>query len=239
MSSIKKVITLSFALLLMLNLATAQRGQGNQKIRNIENVEAFAQQQTQRLTERLSLTEDQSAKVAAIHLEYAQKLQAAQATATGKEAFKALRTEQNAAIKTVLTPEQITQMEQKRGGKGKGAKKGGKGKGGKRGGEGKAQTAEEKAAKHTERLTEKLSLTEAQTATIAAINLDYANKMEAAKATATDKEAGKAARKSLRTAQQTAIKAVLNAEQLVAYDALKSERKGKKRGGKLKKQKKE
>jgi len=245
MKSITKLITLSFALLLSLNLATAQRGQGNRNMHKIENAEAYAEKQTQRLTEKLSLTEDQTAKVASINLEHAKKLQAAKAANTDKEAgratFKALRTEKHTAIKAVLTPEQVTKMEEKREGrgrgKGKGARKGGKGKHWK-GGEGKAHNSEERAAKRTQHLTEKLSLTEEQAAKVTAINLEYAEFRKAAKANATDRETGKATMKELRTKQQNAIKAILTTEQLATYESMKKEWKGK-RGGRKGKGKKE
>jgi len=241
MKSITKLITLSFALLLSLNLATAQRGQGKGKMHKIENAEAHAEKQTQRLTEKLSLTSDQAAKVAAINLEYAKKLQAAKAANTDKEAgretFKALRTEKHTAIKAVLTPEQVTKMEERRGGKGKHGKKGRKGENWK-GGEGKAQTSEGRAAKSTQRLTEKLSLNADQVAKVTAINLEYAEFRKAAKANATDRETGKATMKELRTKQQNAIKAILNTEQLATYESMKKEWKGK-RGGRKGKGKKE
>jgi len=79
------------------------------------------------LTEKLSLSPEQTAKVSAINTEFSTKRKAIKEATTergaAKEAMKALRGEQKAAIKAVLTAEQIaifdTMKKGRRGGKGR------------------------------------------------------------------------------------------------------------------------
>ena len=222
---------MSLTLVISINLAIAQQGQEKEKMKKIENAEAFAQKQTERLTEKLSLSADQTTKVAAINLEYDQKMKAAKEAAIesgeGREAIKALRNEKEAAIKAVLTPEQVTTFEQKRRG-GKHRKKGR----GRKGGGRKDHSPEERAAKHTKRLTEKLSLSADQTAKVAAINLEYAQKMKAAKEAATESGEGREAIKALRNEKEAAIKAVLTPEQAATFEQKRGKHGRKGRGGK-------
>jgi len=156
-------------------------------------------------------------------------MEAAKEAATDKESqratFKTLRVEKTAAVKGVLDSEQLAKFEAM---KSEGKGKRGEGRKGKRGASGKnAGTPEERAQKQTERLTEELALSEAQATEVAAINLDYAAKMNALKEASTERGANREAFKTLRTEQQTAIKAVLTADQVTAYEAMKSDRKGK------------
>ena len=233
MNSITKIIAFSFAFLLSLNLATAQQGESKEK--HMKNSESRAEKQTQRMTEKLSLTDTQIKQVAAINLTFAEKMKAAKEANTekgeGREAFKSIRNEHHAAIKTVLTPEQVAKFDTDL------ANKKGKGRHGKKGhrrGEGKS--AEERAAHHTERLTEKLSLSEEQTVKVAAINLDFAKKAAAIRAANEDREAGKKAIKILRTEQKAAIKTTLTPEQITQFEAMKDGKRGHKgkrgKGGK-------
>lgn len=100
-----------------------------------------AEMQTARMTEQLALNADQSAKIKAINLKYAEKAKATHDANAGadkgkmKEAHKALRTEHQAEIKKVLTKEQAAKWEQlkseHKGQKGPKGQKGMKGKGGK------------------------------------------------------------------------------------------------------------
>lgn len=78
-------------------------------------------------------------------------------------------------------------------------------------------TPQERAAKQTEKMTESLSLKPKQVKKISAINLTYAQKMEATRNASTDKEASRAAMKALKTEKSNAIKAVLKKEQLKKY----------------------
>ena len=96
----------------------------------------------------------------------------------------------------------------------------------------KNRTPETRAQKQTERLTKKLSLNETQVTQIAAINLEYANKMAALKSDSADKEANKTAKKSLRTEQSSAIKALLTPEQVEKYNEKGDRKRGGKKGGK-------
>ncbi len=76
--------------------------------------EKRAEQQTANMTEKLSLSEAQSAKVKEINLKYAQKMKEARENATGdREAMRAsmvaMRDEQDKELQTVLTEEQWQQ----------------------------------------------------------------------------------------------------------------------------------
>lgn len=227
MKSIQKLIALGLMVFLTINVVIAQRGNKN------VTPEVRAQKQTERLTKHLSLTESQTTQIAAINLEFANKMTAIKGNTTDKKAskaaFKTLKTEQSTAIKAVLTPEQLTKYNEK-GNRKRGGKKG-KGKGEKSAkhdrGE-KAGTPQERATKQTERMTKQLGLMEAQAKEITAINLSYAEKKATAKAATTDKEASRAAYKTLRAEQSEAIKAILTPEQLTKYN----EKGNRKRGGK-------
>ena len=230
MNSITKLIALSFALLLSLNLVIAQQGESKEK--HMKDPESRAEKQTQRMTEKLSLTETQVKQVAAINLTFAEKMKSAKEAATEKEAgraaFKAIRDEHHAAIKTVLTPEQVSKFEtdlENRKGKGRRGK-----------GRGKGKSAEERATHLTERLTEKLSLNETQTAKVATINLDFAKKATAIKAANEDREAGREELKALRKEHKAAIKTTLTPEQITQFEAMKDGKRGHKgrrgKGGK-------
>ncbi len=224
MNTIIKLIAFSFALFLSLNIVVAQQGESNEK--HMKNPEVRAQKQTQRMTEDLSLSEAQISQVAKINLTFAEKMKAAKAANSEKETCKNIRTEHSNAIKAVLNTEQITQfdaMKDNRGHKGK------RGKGHHKGG---TKSSEERAAHHTERLTEKLSLNEAQATKIAAINLEFAKKADAIKEANEDREAGREEMNALRTEQKTVIKAVLNTEQITQFDAMKDKRGHKGKRGK-------
>ena len=169
------------------------------------------------MTEKLSLSAEQAAKVSAINTEFAAKRKAVKEAATegvDKATKKALRTEHKAAIKAVLTPEQVATFEAMK--KDRKGRRGGRGHG-KHGG-----TPEERAAKHTEKLTKKLSLSPEQTAKVAAINTEFAAKRKAAK----EAEGGKEAKEALRSEHKAAIKAVLTAEQIAIFDTMKKGRRG-------------
>jgi len=224
-----KVNSKFFALCLMvlfsINLMTAQTSTDKSKCKNSGE---RSERQLEKMKAELGLTETQVSQLTAINTEYAAKMKAAKEAATDKEANRAtcnnLRTEKTAAVKGILNTEQLAKFET--------IKSEHKGKRGKKGAHGKnAGTPEERAQKHTARLTEKLSLSEAQATRVAAINLEYAAKKKAAKDADTDREAFK----NLRTEQHTAIKAVLTAEQVTAYEDMKGDRKGKKGKGRNRK----
>jgi len=222
-----------FAICLMafvsINLTFAQTGKDKGKFR--DSAERSAKQ-LEKMAAELALTETQVAQISAINTEYAAQMEAAKEAATDKESqratSKALRAEKTAAVKNVLDSEQLAKFEaMKSEGKGKRGE-GRKGNKGERGASGKnAGTPEERAQKQTEKLTEQLGLSGAQATEVAAINLDYAAKMNALKEASTERGANREALQTLKTEQQTAIKSVLTADQVAAYEAMKSEGKGK------------
>jgi len=227
MKSIQKIIILGLIALLTANVATAQRGERGKT----KDPVAYAQKQTERLAEKLSLTEAQVAQVSKINLAHAEKVKTAKANGTDRSAMKSLHTEQKAAIKAVLTSEQLAKYESMK--ERKGGKKGGKKGKGKRGDKAFSKDPQAQAQRHTEHLTKKLSLTESQATQINQINLAYTEKMNAARTNAADKAAAKASMKALKAEQKTAIKAILTPEQITKYDEMKDGRgKGKHKGGK-------
>ena len=202
-----------------------RRGHKGERGRRGGTPEERAERHTKRLTEKLSLSAEQATKVAAINTDFAAKRKAAKDSAKdreeGKAARETLRSEHKTAIKAVLTPEQTATYEA--------MKSEGKGRRGHKGERGRHRgTGEERAAKHTERLTKDLSLNTEQAAKVAVINTDFATKRKAAKEAAKDREEGKAVREALRSEHKAAIKAVLTPEQLATYEAMKKERKGRK-----------
>ena len=83
--------------------------------RNVDP-EQMAKRQTERMTERLSLTEDQAARVMEINKKAAEKMQAAresgELTADNRREFRQKqREERDAALKKALTEEQWTKWE--------------------------------------------------------------------------------------------------------------------------------
>lgn len=140
----RKLIITTVLFVTAFTIAQAQPGQG----RGFNGTpEERAERQTADLKEKLTLSEAQAAKVKAVNLKYAEKMEAMrQDTTSGREAMRAkmqtLRAEKQAEIKPFLTAEQFAQyekMEAERG-EGRGRKdKGGQGKGEKQkeGGEGR------------------------------------------------------------------------------------------------------
>ena len=91
--------------------ANAQRGGG----RSVDP-EQMAEQQTTRMIEQLSLDEAQAAKVQAINLTYAEKIQAVRQDNRGnreamKETLTAIQADKTAELKGILTAEQIESYE--------------------------------------------------------------------------------------------------------------------------------
>lgn len=117
-----------FTLLLVAGIAAGSvfaqqpRPQGN------VSPEERAKSQTEILTQRLQLTQPQQDTIYKINLKYAQRPggQANMSQEDRRAAFEAQRTERNAAIKAVLTPQQQAEYEkvqqemQTRGGQGAG-----------------------------------------------------------------------------------------------------------------------
>ncbi len=86
---------------------------------------------------------------------------------------------------------------------------------------------EERAKKHTERMTEQLGLSDAQANKVYSINLEYDQKRKSLFEGTTDKEAAKGQMKTLRANQKAAIEAVLTPTQVTQLETIKAERKGK------------
>lgn len=183
------------------------------------------------MTEELGLSDAQAAKLYTVNLEYGQKRKSLFEGSTDKEAAKAqmkeLRTSQKAAIEGILTPAQVTQLET--------IKAERKGKRGKHKGGHANMNPEERAQKHTERMTEQLGLSTTQASQIQSIILQYGNRKKALRESSSDKEAMKANMKNLKTSQKAAIESVLTPAQVTKLEAIKAEHKGKRgecKGGK-------
>ena len=215
----QKNFILCLMLLFSINLITAQTVKNKFKHSGDRS-----EKKIQTLKAALALTDAQVSQVTAIHTDYATKIKAAKDAASergaAKEAVKTLRTERDAAIKTILNSEQVAKFEAM-----KAERKDRRGHKGRRGGRGHGKhggTPEERAAKHTEKLTEKLSLSPEQTSKVAAINTEFAAKRKAAK----EAEGGKEAKKALRSEHKAAIKAVLTPEQVAIFETMKKGRRG-------------
>ncbi|WP_432712793.1 hypothetical protein, partial [Pedobacter sp.] len=90
----------------------------------------------------------------------------------------------------------------------------------------KMMSPEERAKKQTERLGEKLKLSEAQKAQVLAIYTEQANQMtKKMEANSADQKAKRVEMKAAMEAQEAKIGAVLTADQKKEYEAIKAERK--------------
>ena len=201
------------------------------KLKHSEN---RSERQLENLKNKLALTETQVGQLSTIIKAYTAKANAAKEAATEKgaarETIKALRAEKVMAIKGILNSEQLVKYEAMK--KERKDRRSGKGLKGRRGAHAKHKvTTEERAQRQTERLTEKLGLSEEQATKIAAINLTAAQKRKAIKKATTEKGTDREALKSLRSEKRTAIKSILTPEQLTAYEAMKSDRKDRGRKG--------
>jgi protein CpxP len=90
----------------------------------------------------------------------------------------------------------------------------------------KMMSPEERAKKQTEKLAEKLKLSEEQKSKVLAIYTEQANAMnKEVQAEKTDRKAKYAEMKAARTANEAKVEAILTADQKKAYAELKAERK--------------
>lgn len=86
-----------------------------------------AAKQTEMMTEELKLSDTQAAQVAVINLKYTERAEALRTNSKdrteNRAAMETLRSEQNTELKSILTEEQMTQLENmpkaRRGGKGR------------------------------------------------------------------------------------------------------------------------
>ena len=79
--------------------------------------QALAQRQTERMQQELSLTDAQTEQVSTINLRYAERAQQLRARSNGDrratfEAARELQTQRNTELKTILSAEQYTQLEE-------------------------------------------------------------------------------------------------------------------------------
>lgn len=213
-------------------------------------VNARADRQTEQMASQLSLSAEQKAKVKVVNEKYAQKMQDLRASTEDRTQLRPemqkLRQEQEAEISKYLTKEQTdkwTKVQDERKGRREQMKK-------ERAerptkvspAEGKAQasprakqkgnsasakkmTAEQKAAKRSEKMEQELELSEAQTAKVNAIYTDYAAKKAALRGSKSPEDRAKM--KELRGEEAKAIEGVLTKEQLEKRKALKAENRAK------------
>ncbi len=91
--------------------------------------------------------------------------------------------------------------------------------------QGKEQkTPEERAKRHTERMTQELGLTAEQSAKVGDINLRYVDVLADLKASGQDKEVMKEQGKALRDKRDEELKLVLTAEQYTRMMALREQK---------------
>ncbi len=188
--------------------------------------EQMAQKHTERLTERLDLSEEQAAKVKAIQLDaIADRQEARENGEWTKENRRAYmqqqRSEKEAELKEVLTDEQEQKWEElKKEFHGK-HRKGHKGRR-----DSKEFNPEASAAKQTERMTENLHLSAEQAAQVKEIFLARAEaRKEFRSEENKSREARKAARMQQHKQQEAALKEVLTEAQWTQWEQLKEERK--------------
>ena len=229
MKFIQKIMALGLVICLSINIATAQRGN------KVQDPEAYAQKQTDRLTKQLSLTDVQVREINAINLEYARKMEAAKADKSidkknAKVTRKRMKDERSSAIKTVLNDDQLVKFEEFRNEKMKKKAEKGQFKDKRKRITKKGQTPEQRAQRNTDRLVKRLSLTEAQSTEVSKVYLDYNQRIEEMRNGATP--ATKEAKEALKKDKETAIKSILTPEQLELFEARKDR---KSEGRKMKK----
>lgn len=203
-----------------------------------------ADRMTQQMTQQLSLSEAQAAKIKVVNEKYAEQMKALRENTPDRTQLRPemqkLRQAQEAEIATYLTAEQSEKWSkikaQRQGQRGQArmqdAKKA----------KGKAQTSPrqkpmkgakagkgdytQKVQKRTERMKENLNLSDEQAQQIEAIYMEYGAKKQAAYQAGT--EEARASVKELRKEENKAVDAVLTPEQLKKRDDLKKEAKEKK-----------
>jgi periplasmic protein CpxP/Spy len=204
---------------LMVTAVVSAQEKGDRK-----TAEERAKMKTERIAEELSLTEDQKSKVLALNLEAAKKHDAIKSNASlteeqKKEQLQNSRKEMKAKVDALLTDEQRAKAEEKRDEMHRGGMH-----------HGEKGTPEERAQRHTERMTEMLSLSEGQISQVQAINLEAVNKADELHASTTLSDDEKhAAMKAHHEATKEKIEAVLTEEQRAQlkeqHEAMKAEMK--------------
>ncbi|MCW3086570.1 MAG: hypothetical protein JWP12_3936 [Bacteroidetes bacterium] len=113
----KKLILLSGLLIagLSINAQSASKQNASAQQNQNEDPAVRATRQTEKMTQVLGLTADQKAKVYAIYLDKDKAISAAKVKDTDAKVFaderKVIRSQRDAAIKAVLTPEQQAKWE--------------------------------------------------------------------------------------------------------------------------------
>lgn len=187
-----------------------------------------AEMMTGRLNEKLKLTADQSAKVNAILLAQANRmdsLRAATPKADKKQnrgAFRSIFQSTDKELSAVLTADQqktYAALKTERKGKIKDGFKA----------HHKHKAPEQRAALVTKKLEKKLNLSQGQSAKVSAILLAQATRMDSLRANKAqgDKKQNHEAFKSIRQNTDEQLSAVFNADQKKVYDEMKAARKEK------------
>lgn len=215
--NVKSISFLLFiCLTISLNTIQAQRG-GKQM-----TAKERAAKQTERMTEQLGLSEAQAADVAAINLKYTERAESLRTNGKDREANRAametMRAEQNTELKTILTPQQITKLDNMS----KKTRGGGRGKNmSYSDSSSNVQRAEEKAA----RLSAELGLSDKQTARVSATLYSYEKTMQELKNTkATGESINKSDIETARDIRDAKLKRILTIDQLEQLEVLKAEK---------------
>ena len=207
-----------------------------------------ADRMTQQMTQQLSLSEEQAAKIKVVNEKYAEQMKALRENTEDRTQLRPemqkIRQAQEAEIATYLTAEQTEkwskikaqrkeqygQGKMKNADKAKGkAKKSQKPMKGAKAGKGDYT---QKVQKRTQRMKDNLDLSDEQATQIEAIYMEYGAKKQAAYQAGT--EEARASVKELRKEENKAVDAVLTPEQLKKRDDLKKEAKEKKAASKRK-----
>ena len=185
MKTVKNVLLPLFLLLLLAQTAIAQRQAPASPPRDRmekpdapKNPEERAAQLTQRMTEKMGLNEQQTAKVAEINRQAALQMQAIHQEAQANHAEKqqkmaALRQKTESQLRQVLNSEQMRQLEQMRQQREERMEKRHDQRVEDR------KTADQRAAERTLRMSKNLNLNDAQTAKVKDLNLQHAKAMDA------------------------------------------------------------
>ncbi len=174
--------------------------------------EERAKLRTERMMEKLSLTDDQQTKMTELNLEAIKKRDEIRSNASlndeqKREAMKAYHQEIKTKVDSLLTEEQRTQLKEKHAAM--------KAEGEKHREQWKNATPEQRAQMKTEHMAKKLSLTEEQKKKLTDLHLSTDKKMETLRAnTALTDEQRKAEMKSIHETKRKELKQILTEEQL-------------------------
>jgi hypothetical protein len=181
-----------------------------------------ADRKVSNLNEQLDLTADQQSKIEALTATMLQSVEKVKADKTTtdevkKSQVKALKETYKSDLDAVLTEDQIAKMAEMKAEK-KQLKQENK------------STPEDRAAKQTAEMTEKLSLTPEQVEKVSVLNLKVENKIAVIKKDAAmTKEKKREFIKGNKKDHMSVMKTILTAEQLVSYEAWLAEKKATKK----------